>query len=355
MLLDNPTAIAGSLLGTAVGDALGLPYEALSKRRGAKLFGTPDRHRFCFGKGMISDDTEHTILVAQALLESQGDVEKFRHALAKRLRFWLLALPAGVGFASLRAILKLCAGYSPKRSGVYSAGNGPAMRAPILGVTVASLVPMRALVQASSRMTHTDVRAEQGALVIALAARVARSHASATEAAVFAQEFNVLLDSVFQQDQQAQTLMRLMHDVLRSVQAGQSTEDFAASIGQKDAVSGFIFHSVPVAIHAWLSFPTDYRNAVMTVIRCGGDTDTTAAMVGGIVGATVGTAGIPSAWLSALRDWPNSLTSMRALAQRFASCEPVVVRTPFFAALMRNVFFIGVVCVHVLRRGLPPY
>src|SRR5579871_1653430 len=102
----NP--ITGALLGTAVGDALGLPYEALSRRRARRLFGTPDRHRFVLGRGMVSDDTEHSCLVLQALCRSGGDVERFRTRLAWSLRVWLQCIPAGMGFATLRAILKLC-------------------------------------------------------------------------------------------------------------------------------------------------------------------------------------------------------------------------------------------------------
>ena len=56
----TPSPIVGSILGTAVGDAIGLPYEGMSKRRGVRLLGEPTRHRFFFGRGMVSDDTEHT-------------------------------------------------------------------------------------------------------------------------------------------------------------------------------------------------------------------------------------------------------------------------------------------------------
>ena len=55
----SETAIIGSILGTAVGDALGLPLEGLSRRRGARLIGDPDRHHLILGRGMVSDDTEH--------------------------------------------------------------------------------------------------------------------------------------------------------------------------------------------------------------------------------------------------------------------------------------------------------
>lgn len=84
----TPHPITGCLLGTAVGDAIGLPYEGLTRQRAARLLGAPDRHRLLFGRGMVSDDTEHTCMVAQALIVSGGDPEvleltKDRNWLAK--------------------------------------------------------------------------------------------------------------------------------------------------------------------------------------------------------------------------------------------------------------------------------
>ena len=119
------------LLGGAVGDSLGLPLEALSARRAQRWSRGPLRQRFFFGRGMVSDDTDHTVFVAQALLRSQGDVDEFRRVLAWRLRLWLLSLPAGIGWGTLRGILKLWLGL--RCSGVHSAGNGPAMRSALIG------------------------------------------------------------------------------------------------------------------------------------------------------------------------------------------------------------------------------
>jgi ADP-ribosylglycohydrolase len=64
------------LLGAAVGDALGLPSEGLSRQRIKRLFPGPLRHRFFFGHGMVSDDTEHLFMVAQALLDERENVEQ---------------------------------------------------------------------------------------------------------------------------------------------------------------------------------------------------------------------------------------------------------------------------------------
>src|SRR5262249_38435127 len=134
--METPTtdSIVGCLLGTAVGDAIGLPSEGLSPRRQRRMFASIDSHRLLFGRGMTSDDTEHTCLLANALIESAGDEGIFQRELARGLRRWLLTLPAGVGLATLRATIKLCVGVGPQRSGVFSAGNGPAMRSALIGV-----------------------------------------------------------------------------------------------------------------------------------------------------------------------------------------------------------------------------
>ena len=131
---DKRRAIEGCLIGTAVGDALGLAGEGLSRRRQARLFPDLSRPHFLGRQGMVSDDTEHTCLVAQALIASAGELEALTRALAWRLRFWLLGGPAGIGWATLRATVKLWLGVPPDRSGVWSAGNGPAMRSALLGV-----------------------------------------------------------------------------------------------------------------------------------------------------------------------------------------------------------------------------
>src|SRR6516165_7795246 len=135
MMRDRCDVLAGVILGTAAGDALGLPREGLSARRARALWGGPPlRHRFVFGRGMTSDDTEHTCLVGQALLRAPNDADLFGRWLARGLRWWFLGLPAGIGRATLRACLKLWLGFPPRRSGVWSAGNGPAMRSALLGV-----------------------------------------------------------------------------------------------------------------------------------------------------------------------------------------------------------------------------
>ena len=124
------TPLAGALLGTAVGDAVGLRFENLPARRVERRLRDGLVPRFVGGRCPPSDDTAHAFATVQALLEST-DPDGFADALSRRLRWWLLTLPAGIGFATLRALTKSWLGFAPSRSGVASAGNGPLMRAPV--------------------------------------------------------------------------------------------------------------------------------------------------------------------------------------------------------------------------------
>lgn len=347
------TQTVGCILGTAVGDAMGLPYEGLSRRRAKKLFGPPERYRFFLGRGMVSDDTEHTCMVAQSLIASGGDVDEFRRYLGWRFRFWLLSLPAGIGLATLRSIVRLWIGFGPRKSGVFSAGNGPAMRAAILGAAIDDPKSLREFVRASTRITHTDPKAEYGAFAVALAAQLAREHESVNGAQLLDQLRSFLGD-------ESDQLISLIKSAVDAANDGQSTESFADSLGLSKGVSGYVYHSVPIAIHAWLRHPRDFRSAVSAVIRCGGDTDSTAAIVGGIVGSAVGKEGLPAGWLDNLCEWPCSISWMERLGSQLESSIHATgkwrpIKMPVWGLVPRNLFFLLIVLCHGFRRLLPPY
>ena len=333
-----------------------MPYEGLSKQRLMRLYPEIRGHRFLFGHGLASDDTEHTCLVAQALIVSAGEVRAFSRSLSWRLRFWLLGLPAGIGVATLKALIKLWIGFPAHRSGVFSAGNAPAMRAAVLGVCYGDDVEkLRLLVRAATRITHTDPKAEFGALAVALAAYLASTEGGAglTPQRYCRELANLLGD-------EGEELLGLIQRMAASVAAGETTEAFAAALGQARGVSGYVYHTVPVAVHATFRHTGDFRSAVLSVIRCGGDTDTLAAIAGAIVGAAVLETGIPSEWLRGMVEWPRTLRWMRQLGERVAevSQERKAQRALWvspISLLLRNLVFLLVVLVHGFRRMLPPY
>jgi hypothetical protein len=93
----------------------------------------------------------------------------------------------------------------------------------------------------------------------------------------------------------------------------------------------------------------DYEKAVLAGISCGGDTDSVAAIIGGIVGAGVGTEGIPTAWRTGIADFPCTLAYLTRLGEALAEGKPLP-RLFFPVLLLRNLFLLFVVLYHGFRR-----
>jgi ADP-ribosylglycohydrolase len=348
--------LIGILLGTAVGDALGLPAEGLSPQRRRRLMPGPWRHRLLLGRGMVSDDTEHALFVAQSLLRHPDDADAFQRRLAWHLRWWFAGLPAGIGVATARACAKLWLGFPPSRSGVFSAGNGPAMRSALIGGYFHDQPEMlRRFVLASTRLTHTDRKAAVGAEAVARVAAWAVEHDPAAQPATG--PIATLLAELAPQDGPWRQWIEQMETALA---AGTSVADFALSMGLAKGVTGYIDHTVPVAVYAWLRHYGDFRATVEAALDCGGDTDTVGAIAGALAGATVGQAGIPEPWLRGIIDWPRSVRLLRTVADRLGNqlrAESPLGEVSYFwpAVLPRNLFFLLVVLLHGFRRLGPPY
>jgi hypothetical protein len=112
---------------------------------------------------------------------------------------------------------------------------------------------------------------------------------------------------------------------------------------------------------AWDAFDAgNLETAIDEVVACGGDTDTVAAIVGGIVGAGVGRAGIPESHLARLWDWPRGVQWIEDAARNaLAAADSRIPRAQLYISpaklLARNLVFLAVVLTHGFRRLLPPY
>ena len=327
-----------------MGDSLGLPREGLSRLRAARLYPGPLRQRLLLGHGMLSDDTEHACMTAQALLAAPEDPGRFSRVLARKLRWWLAAMPAAIGFGTLRALLRSWIGFSPARSGVQSAGNGAVMRAPIIGAWLDDPDRIAAFVAASTAITHRDPRAGAGALAIAIAAHHAMNGPDIDATAVV-------------RDIRARTADRELLERLDLVGEALACDaepvELATELGLSRGVTGYVHHTVPICLYAWLRSPGDFRRAVGSVVMLGGDADSTGAIVGALAGATVGEVGIPPEWL-AITDFPRSLAWIRLLGQHLDErSTPLGLWWP--AIPLRNAAFAAIVITTGLRRLLPPY
>jgi len=325
------------MLGTALGDSMGLPYEGLSRQKISKKNLSFERADLIFGKGLFSDDTEQTIMVAQSLIESYDNVDIFERAMKRRLKLWLLALPAGVGFATMRSILK---SFVVKRSGVFSAGNAPAMRSALMGMLFGDDdTKLQRFVYTNTNITHTDPKAYYGALAVAKA---------------------TYLTSIDREDDFFIEMRKLVDDsdfdaILDSVESsiGITTLEFASKLGLDKAVGGYIYQTLPIVLHSWLKNRDDPRQAIIDVIECGGDTDTTGAIVGSIAGAK----GIPfpQEWIDSIIDYPRSIKFIQKISIQLNRVTETkkrekAHRLSAIAIIVRNIIFLMIVLIVAIAR-----
>jgi len=338
--------IEGLLFGCAVGDSIGLPGEGLSKERIRRRWNGCWRQRLVLGRGMISDDTEHTMMVADCLTRCGGDVEVFRRMLAWKLRLWFTALPPGIGLATVRACLKLWMGFSPRSSGVWSAGNGPAMRSAVIGAFFHDRPDeVENYVRASTEMTHSDPRALTGALAIA---RCAASVFLASGAEQSSQ--GALMDELRRCGEDSEWLV-IMDQLSAAITDRVEVNEFANRIGAGRGVSGYIYQTVPVAIFAWLRHRNDFRAGVESVLNCGGDTDTVGAITGSLLGLECGVEGMPGDWVNHMIAWPCSHSEVSKTAECFSGgSTDHRLRFWWLKQLGKNVVMLPVVLVHGFAR-----
>lgn len=331
----------GVLLGTALGDALGLPFEGLSPERVARrLRGRALGHSLLFGWGMVSDDTEHAAMVARALVESGGRPSRFQRSLARQLRWWFAALPPGVGLATARGCIRLWLGFGPIRSGVVSAGNGPAMRAALIGVVAGDEAQLEQLIEASTILTHRDPRALDGALLVA---RWVRSGSGDREALLSA--VARIRDVAFAERVREATLAAL---------EGCSIDEFRARVNLPAGPTGFVIETLVAVAFCWVRHREQPADAIAAAISLGGDTDTIAAIVGALLGAELGAreieARVPADWLTRLRDWPLTIDHLRRLAVALTSANHPAPRLAWVASLARNLVMLVIVLTHGVAR-----
>lgn len=337
--------ITHSLLGTALGDSLGLPSEGMSRSRIAKRWKGPLKQRFLFGRGMLSDDTEHTILSSQALLLCQGDAKVFQKRLAGKLRWWFAGLPAGIGLATAKSILKLWIGCPPGRNGVFSAGNGPVMRAPVLGVYFANDAERRAeFVKASTVLTHTDPKAVEAAMM-------------AADCAVNGELRTDVIISRMKEIGQSPEWSQPIRQIEGLLGEGVTVKQFADTMGFSKGVSGYAVHTMTAVLFIWLRHRGDFDAIVREAVACGGDTDSVAAIAGGIAGAE--TKSFNPGWLGKLVDRPYTVGYLNQLGVALAeSAAGRPVKPPSAAnwqIIPRNVLFFLAVLFQGFRRIFPPY
>jgi ADP-ribosylglycohydrolase/tetratricopeptide (TPR) repeat protein len=268
-VFDLAGRIDGALTAYACGDALGLPWEGPP---GASARATPGQieqlpAREGWPRGATSDDTALTLLVAHHLADRDGDGDPaaFLADLAGHE-----AAIRGLGPTTTAAIERFRRG-DEAADPPARATNGAAMRALPVGWVLPhdQAERRRQVTIAMSRATHTDPAALVAACVIAACASWALENASPS----------ILLEAAAEEARQAAqavtTEMRLA-EMLTEVSAG--TWEPPAN-----GISPDPYETVTAALWC-LTRTMSLRSGLVNAVQLGGDTDTVAALVGGLMG-----------------------------------------------------------------------
>lgn len=289
---DQIDRAAGVLLGTAVGDALGAGYEFTHPEPGT-VVDMIGGGSFDWAPGEWTDDTSMTVCVARAAREHESlESAAGLDAIAAHFVEWFDTDPVDIG-TQTRAVLTHRSASASEMSRVAAAltgktgGNGSLMRtAPVALAHLGDARRCTAAAASVGRLTHADPRAVQACQMWSYAIR----HAVLTGT----------FDGV-----------RLWLDV-----AGDAASfwapllDEAEQGGPRDFPhNGWVVHALQTAWWAITrSEDPSAENLVSGLEHCvlaGGDTDTTAAIAGGLLGARWGASAVPARWRASVHGYPG--------------------------------------------------
>jgi ADP-ribosylglycohydrolase len=301
----------GSIVGLAIGDALGHPTEFIGSvaqirarygDEGLVDFAPSGRHR----AGTFTDDTQMTIAVLRALVRAgHADLEALMTCLGTEFVAWSRSpennrAPGGTCLSGCSALRR---GAAWRDAGVRdSKGCGAAMRAAPVGLyfhdDVEALVRVAA---AQSSLTH---RHPTGiASSVAAAAPVAHAVATGTLDGMLAftrtcveKVTPELLVEVGCDRELAERIGN--REMLALLDRTQANVDVEAEDVCKLLGGAWIGEeAVATALWCVLRAGGDFRNAVLRGANSSGDSDSIACIAGSIAGALVGYAGLPTAWV----------------------------------------------------------
>lgn len=295
----------GVLLGTAAGDALGAPYEFQGPRRPELAVEMVGGGGFGWEPGEWTDDTSMAIAIAEvAATGADLRSDDAQDQLVARWVGWARNAP-DVGIQTRSVLSSVGKGGAVQareaarsvheRTG-RSGGNGSLMRtAP---VALAFLDDVDGLVEAAtalSGLTHFDPEAGEACVLWCLAIR----HA------VLTGELNIRagLDWL-------PTARREVWAHRITVAEASKPADFANNgwvvAALQAAWCAISTTAVPVDDPGRGCFRADHlRLGLDAAVRAGNDTDTVAAIAGGVLGAAHGASAVPAAWRRVLHGWPG--------------------------------------------------
>ena len=324
----------GALAGLALGDALGMPTQAMSPQQIQTVYGhvtglvdgdKSQPYAPGMAAGSVTDDTEQALLIASLLLKGHGsglnlDASEFSQAL---LAWEDSMIERGsldlLGPSTKAALERVRAGENPLRVGGEGTTNGAAMRVTPIGI--AASTSDRQLfadaVWSSCQVTHATRQGFQSAALVAAAVSLGidAGAADVTDLLWEAVDFVRSLPERGAWSPEPDVVAATHRALKLAAQPPSSLEWLAGQIGTAVAAA----QAIPMAFALLARDPSP--RALLQAANLGGDTDTIGAIAGAILGASLGVEVFDAYGLAQVEqvsqlDLPSVATDLLALRDR---------------------------------------
>lgn len=329
------TRAHGCLVGSAVGDAMGMPASFMSPEKIKRVYGRitgflpPDKEQVHHGglaEGETTDDTEESLMIAEVLIEAGG----FDRALfVRKMKDWAvknrMLESTVIGPSTRRFLQALVDGEDLSTTGFPGDTNGGAMRVAPVGIFHhGSLQPAIADAMASAEPSHGSKPGMASAAAIAAAVAVAVEGGctpmDVMNAALIGAEAGERRGIDIPAPSVAARIRLAMELVERNCQ--KPVDEIAYILYQYIGAGMKSYESIPFSLGAFYAAGGDFQTGLLAAINTGDDADTNGAIIGALCGAYCGVEKIDPAWIRKLQQ-KNSIDfaqiAERLLASRTAA------------------------------------
>lgn len=300
-----------TLVGCAIGDALGGPFE-MKPAASPSLLSWDGQFKeggtFWWGQpGQYTDDTLMSLALATSLVEFQGfnpeDVG------LKYLAWMESGNTRGIGGTTAAALTNLKFGSTYLTSGLThndgkpACGNGTAMRASPIGVWYRNDIPkLLEVAVTDAGITHNSLEPKMGSVAVALGTAFL-ANGTHDPMTVLLEVKDIVTDSIVKEK---------LELAISHLKDETDVKVALADIGSR----GYVPETVGAAFYC-LAATDNFRDAVVLAVKAGGDTDTTAAIVGAMAGSFYGLDAIPSEY----KDGVENFELLQALTDELINNE----------------------------------
>ncbi|MEU3188520.1 ADP-ribosylglycohydrolase family protein [Streptomyces sp. NPDC006923] len=303
----------GAYYGLALGDALGMPTQVMSREDVVRVYGTltgfePARPDNPVSAGMpagsVTDDTDQAVIVGRLIVEGRGRIDPLR--LAQELLDWEKEMKARGSFdllgPSTKAALDAVArGVPPEEAGRYGTTNGAAMRVTPVGIAFAAEPAADFLdhVVESCQVTHDTTVGIAGAAAVAAAVSTGVGGGTLDEAvaaAVAAARAGVRRGHWIAGADIASRI-EWASELVRGLPEAVALDRVCALVGTSVASQ----ESVPAAFAVLAMTGGDPWRSALLAANLGGDSDTIGAIAGAVAGSVAGLSALPAEAVHTLR------------------------------------------------------